>query len=461
MTRTGAKKQSVPEAIWPGLEAGVPKPVMPYSPAIKAAGWVFIAGQLASDFKTGLAPEIKQANPDSKEQLALEAAYVLGNLDDTISATGCDMNKDMVRIWEWFVADHPTASEMEQGNNWAGITIEPYLRVRRNLLRHCPPASSLGVSELMWRDTNLEVDMICFDDEFESIKVGVPAGMELAPGSHAPALRRGDWVFLAAESPVDWIGENLSPAHMGEPGTLAKHTRVRPFHWFESPIEQQTEYVLDKLARIAKEAGTSLENAVKAEVYIGHPRDFAGMDHVWKNYFPENPPARVVIPNMGMGAKGSRVEIALTLLVDDAKSCKQTIETSEAPEQPGHEPQAVQVGNLLFFSTQMAFDSSGKLAEGMIRHQNAPWYGSPGQAQMRYMMKNINAICEAAGTSVDNIVRRACFHSDLQWFAESIQEWAKYFPGDKPASTTIGLQGPFVVAGANTLLDLIAFVPDK
>ena len=43
-----------PEAIWPGLEEGVPKPIMPYSPAIKAGGWVFIAGQLASDFKTGL-----------------------------------------------------------------------------------------------------------------------------------------------------------------------------------------------------------------------------------------------------------------------------------------------------------------------------------------------------------------------------------------------------------------------
>ena len=40
------------KAIW-GDE---PKPLMPYSPAIKAGGWVFFAGQLASDFKDGLAP---------------------------------------------------------------------------------------------------------------------------------------------------------------------------------------------------------------------------------------------------------------------------------------------------------------------------------------------------------------------------------------------------------------------
>ena len=109
----------------------------------------------------------------------------------------------------------------------------------------------------------------------------------------------------------------------------------------------------------------------------------------------------------------------------------------------------------------MAFDSSGQMAEGMLRNPAAPWYGRPAQLQMRYMMKNINAIAEAAGTSVENIVRRACFHNDLQWFAESIEEWASYFPSDKPASTTIGLNDSMILEGANTLLDLIAYVPNE
>nr|MCS5614126.1 RidA family protein [Candidatus Poribacteria bacterium] len=174
-----------------------------------------------------------------------------------------------------------------------------------------------------------------------------------------------------------------------------------------------------------------------------------------------NPPARVVVPRVGMETKGSRIEVGLTLLANDATLRKTTVETSEAPVPLGHEPQAVKVGNLLFLSTQMAFNSHGKIADGMVRNQAAPWYGSPGKAQMRYMMNNINAICETAGTSVENIVRRACFHSHLQWFAESIEEWASYFPVDKPASTTIGLNNSLVVEGANTLLDLIAYVPDS
>ena len=46
---------NAPVAIFPPNE---PKPNAPYSPAVKAGGWVFVAGQLATDFKTGIAPEV-------------------------------------------------------------------------------------------------------------------------------------------------------------------------------------------------------------------------------------------------------------------------------------------------------------------------------------------------------------------------------------------------------------------
>ncbi len=163
---------------------------------------------------------------------------------------------------------------------------------------------------------------------------------------------------------------------------------------------------------------------------------------------------------MGLGTRGSKIEIALTLLADDSELEIETIETSEAPEPFSHEPQAVKVGNFLFLSQQMACDSNGVLVDGMLRHENFPWYGLPGQRQMRHMMKNISAICEAGGTKVENIVRRACFHDEGDHFYDSIEEWAKYFPDVKPASTTMKVGGPLVVKGANTLLDLIAYVPD-
>lgn len=439
-----------PEAVWPGLEAGVPKPLMPYSPAIKAGDWVFIAGQIASDFQTGLAPEVIQDNPFAANELQLQSQYVLNNLANTIKATGCDVTRDMARIWQWFVSNDPTPEAFAVGDNWPAIGIDPYLGVRESIVgRKIPPSSCLGVRELLCLGTKLEVDMICFNDGLESKLVAAPADVGTSPGGHAAGLTHGDWVFLAAQSAVDW-----------KKGSIAKSAQVNSNLWFGDTVGQQVDHVLEKLSKVAAAAGTSLEQAVKADVYIGDPQDFAAMDRAWKRWFPNNPPARVVIPYMGMGADESRVEVALTLLSDKAKLKKTTIETSDAPKPLGHEPQAVKAGDLLFFSTQMASDSSGKLADGMIRHPSFPHYGSPGQAQMRFMMNNISAICEAAGTTVEHITRRVCFHSDFQWFAESIEEWAKYFPEDKPASTTIRLGGPFVVPGANTLLDLIAYAPD-
>ena len=73
-TNQGSK---APVAIWPD---GPPRPLAPYTPAIKAAGWLFISGQLASDFKGGLAPEAASANPNLGNALELQSRYTLANL---------------------------------------------------------------------------------------------------------------------------------------------------------------------------------------------------------------------------------------------------------------------------------------------------------------------------------------------------------------------------------------------
>jgi enamine deaminase RidA (YjgF/YER057c/UK114 family) len=163
---------------------------------------------------------------------------------------------------------------------------------------------------------------------------------------------------------------------------------------------------------------------------------------------------------MDLGGKGSRVEIALTLLADDSKLEIETISTSKAPKPFSHEPQAVMVGNLLFFSQQMPCDENGVLAPGLKRDPNFPYYGLMDQAQMRYMLKNTAAICEAAGATLENIVRRACFHVSGNDFAESMTGWTSHFPNRKPCLTTLIIGGPLVVEGANTLLEMIAYVPD-
>jgi enamine deaminase RidA (YjgF/YER057c/UK114 family) len=446
-----------PVAIWP---EGTPKPLMPYSPAVKAAGWLFVSGHLASDFQNGLAPQVQPANPNLHCQMTLQSHYIMDVLVKTVAAAGMDIAKDAVRMWQWFTSDYPTAAEMADSNYWPRLSITPYLDVRNQYIDPPRPASTaLAMRELLVQGTTLEVDLICVEDG-QNVGSAVPDGVPAPVAGYSPAIRRGDWIFLAGEMPVDWQGDYMSDGYSGEPSALAPEARLNPFLWYGSKIEQQTEYTLQKLAKIAEAAGTSLQRAVKADVYIGNPADFAGMDKVWRRWFPENPPARCVIPRLGFGGVGSMVEVAFTLLANDSKLKIETIETPNAPRPFSHEPQAVKVGNLVFLSQQMACDADGCVPDGLVRDPRYPYYGQSGRLQMRHILKNVAAICEAAGTRLENVVRRVCFHDDGNWFAESIDEWAAHFPVVKPASTTMVLGGPLVVPGAHTLLDLIAYAPD-
>jgi enamine deaminase RidA (YjgF/YER057c/UK114 family) len=454
MTENASKS---PEAIWAD---DCPQPLMPYSPGIKAGGWLFISGQLASDFKTGIAPGAEPPNPNVEGRLKWQSHYLLKNINKGVEAAGLDMSKAAVRIWQWFTSPYPTLEEFANGDTWPRISITDYLDARNDYIREPRPASTgMGMKELPVRSALVEVDMILIEDG-ESEGYSTPDDVPSPLAGYSPAIRRGDWVFLAGEIPVDWKGDYGASKRLGAESALAPEARINPFVWYGSEIEQQTDYVLWKLSKIAKAAGSSLERAVKADVYIGDPSDYDGMERVWKKWFPKNPPARCVIPYMGLGGKGSRVEVALTLLSNDSKLKVEPVYTDKAPHPFSHEPQAMRAGNFLFLSQLMGADDTGVLPGGLNRHPNFPYYGQPAKDQMRHILKHVAAICEAGGTSLENVVRRVCFHDDGQWFAESISEWAAHFPGVKPASTTMMLNGPLVVPGAHQLLDLTAWIPD-
>lgn len=77
-------------------------------------------------------------------------------------------------------------------------------------------------------------------------------------------------------------------------------------------IEEQTRQSLTNLRHIATEAGYSFADAVKATVLLDDIADFAAMNGVYAEFFPEQMPARVCyeVAKLPMGAK---VEIDLTL----------------------------------------------------------------------------------------------------------------------------------------------------
>jgi enamine deaminase RidA (YjgF/YER057c/UK114 family) len=446
------------EVIWPD---GLPKPPAHSSPVIKAGGWIFVAGQLATDFEHGLAPEAR-LDPRTAyrgEQLEHEAHYVMRNLGAALAAAGADIASDVMRIYQWYASPYPTMEELAEGNTWPRMSNSPYHRVRNAVMRQPQPAStSVTVRRMPVTDTTLTVDLIAFDPGIgESTGFPVPDGVPAPVSKYSPAIRRGDWVFLAGDIPSDWRGDFGRADHHGEPSALAPDARLNPYLWYGSPIELQTDYTLEKLSKIAAAAGTSLERCVKAEVYLAHPSDWYGMERAWRRWFPENPPARVIVPYTGLGGRGSRIEIAMALLADDSSLSIDTIETSGAPEPVGHEPQAVKAGDFVFFSSLLPVDSDGAVPAGLLPDPQRPFYSQPARAQMHAMLAHADAICRAAGTSLDQACRGQVFVDDLARFPETIDEWRGAFDRQPPASATMEVGGPLIAPGAHLMLDLVVY----
>jgi 2-iminobutanoate/2-iminopropanoate deaminase len=85
-------------------------------------------------------------------------------------------------------------------------------------------------------------------------------------------------------------------------------------------------------------------------------------------------------------------------------------------------------GGLVFSSGQLPLNpETGELTGGDIKEQ------------AEQVIKNLKAVLEAAGSSLDNVVKTTCFLADMQDFAPFNEVYAKYFPG-KPARSAVAVK---------------------
>jgi len=439
------------------IQGDGPPPKVPQSPAIQAGSWLFVSGHMATDWGDGgLAPEMR-INPEVPYQHVeqrRQSAYLLERMNDLCASAGASFDDHSVRIYQWFVAP----DQERDGGTWPAITITPYLEERDHYLTHDRPASTgMGIADLLVGEAIVEADvMLKIDSPKEQVALDVPKAL----AGYSQGLISGDWVFTAGEHATDFNGDWGRPEYYGPPSAIQLDARTpSELLWYGLPIRLQTQKLFEKLERNLETCGSSMKDVVHATIYYGHPRDIPEIEEAWREWFPEDPPAKTMIPYMGIGVRDCNPEIALIALKKDGQTKKQTIMADGVPAPIGHEPHATKAGDLLFFSTQVAGSAEGVCAGG-ARTDGYPWLGSPAEAQMHYILENVSAICEAGGTSLHNICRRQAFHTDLSSFADSMREWGRHWPeGEWPASMTVGLGGELHVKDALFLLDLIAYSP--
>ncbi len=104
------------------------------------------------------------------------------------------------------------------------------------------------------------------------------------------------------------------------------------------------------------------------------------------------------------------------------------VSTNNAPGAIGPYSQAVKANGFLFTSGQIAINP----ATGAVEATTI-------EGQTEQVCKNLKAVCEAAGTSLDKAVKTVCFLADINDFAAFNEVYGRYFTA-KPARSCVAVK---------------------
>lgn len=122
---------------------------------------------------------------------------------------------------------------------------------------------------------------------------------------------------------------------------------------------------------------------------------------------------------------------------------KKIIKTDNAPAPIGPYNQAVQYGDMLFISGQIALDpATGNLVQGDIKEETTQ------------VMKNLEAILTEAGLTFANIIKTSIFLMDMGQFAPVNEVYSEYFSENAPARETVQVAG--LPRGVHVEISMIA-----
>jgi enamine deaminase RidA (YjgF/YER057c/UK114 family) len=265
---------------------GVPKPLGPYSQAVTAPPFVFLAGVLASDFQTGVAPEarVDPALPYFGSPIKSQTRYVLDTIARLLEGAGSSLGSivkaqviltDISDFWgfeevwqSYFPADPPPRTVIEGGLVNPGCIVE--------------------------------VDVVALTHQSGLTREVVTSeSVAGSPLAESAAIRAGDWAFFGGRMATDYVTG------------LASAARIDPnFPRYETPVRRQGHHALDEVAALLEAAGSSLDRLVNLWVFVdGGPAEFRGMRQVLAERFGDDPPAVTLTGTGGLIVPDCRVVI--------------------------------------------------------------------------------------------------------------------------------------------------------
>ena len=104
------------------------------------------------------------------------------------------------------------------------------------------------------------------------------------------------------------------------------------------------------------------------------------------------------------------------------------VATKKAPSAIGPYSQAIDIGDMVFTSGQIALKPDGVLIEGGIEEQT------------KQVLTNLGEVLKEAGSSLQNVVKTTIFLANMNDFAKVNEIYAEFFGSHKPARSTVAVK---------------------
>ena len=414
-----------------------------FAQGMKAGRWVFATGLMAQDFVSGIAGDVlaTRAPHAGLPKREKEAQRIFENLEAVLSAAGTDRS-NLVRTDQYYTTVK---------------AVPPYQQVRREFLRgRIPPSTSITQKRLLLPDAEMTVQALAVipDNNFavEHLKHEHLKGRPTS--GYSPALTVGDFIFIPGATSMA-IGD--------EPrrnGVAAAALMAEGAQWGGQPIKLETEFIItQRIVPSLKLVGAALEDVAHAQIYLTEPEDYSAFTEVWSRHFGETGPTLSVIPCIehGLAPYHGKIEINVLAVKPGSPARKRHVDASVTTALH-RQPQAVRAGDLLFISGLMAADRDG-LAPSAARDPRQPWFSSPAEMQAEIIIGNIKQLCEAAGTSLENVVRLQQFHTDISEFHAVYKVWERHLAGRPLPFSAVEVPAPLPLPGASVLIEVWVYAP--
>jgi 2-iminobutanoate/2-iminopropanoate deaminase len=126
---------------------------------------------------------------------------------------------------------------------------------------------------------------------------------------------------------------------------------------------------------------------------------------------------------------------------------KEKIATENAPAAVGPYSQGMRAGDLIFTAGQLGIvPGTGEFA------------GPDVESQTRQTLKNLKAVLKAGGSCLEHVVKTTVFLADMGEFSRMNAVYARFFPGDPPARSTV--QAAALPLGGRVEIEAVALACD-